>query len=145
MGKCTLEGAPLRRAHNASVADISRTQLLSAGLEHFLTVQEGIQRLRTLTELGSGVLMKAEVADTSRIYVHVGMGFYAECSLPEALGVAQLRCTALQGKVGVLMPFDVASYAFVLATCNNSTAALFTLLATVSWVEALLACRAELW
>lgn len=60
---------------------------------------QGAESLRTHTELGAGVFLQAEVPNTSRIYVDIGLGFHAELLLAEALqvaaqrkAVAQVRC-----------------------------------------------------
>ncbi|XP_071926638.1 uncharacterized protein [Coffea arabica] len=44
-----------------------------------------VTSLRTLVNLGSEVYMQADVPDTSRIFVDVGLGFHVEFTWSEAL------------------------------------------------------------
>ncbi len=57
--------------------------------------QEGQKELKTLVEIGSGVYCQARVPDTSRIFMSVGLGFQVECTLEEAVEVAERRRAAL--------------------------------------------------
>ena len=43
--------------------------------------EQGQEELRTMVDLGSQVYCQAEVPDTSRIFVSVGLGFHAEMTL----------------------------------------------------------------
>ena len=43
--------------------------------------------------------MQADIPDTSRICISVGLGFYAEATLPEARRIAGTRIEALQQQV----------------------------------------------
>ena len=43
--------------------------------------------------------MRAKVPDTSRVYVHVGLGFHPELTLSEGQAVANSRVVALQPAV----------------------------------------------
>ena len=43
--------------------------------------------------------MQADIPDTSRIYVSVGLGFFVEATLPEARRIAGTRIEALQQQV----------------------------------------------
>ena len=52
-----------------------------------ILIQSGAQRLRVLKEIGSGVHVQAEIPDTSRIFVSIGLGFYPEVTLEEACGI----------------------------------------------------------
>ena len=56
-----------------------------------VSVSQGVACLRVHTELGAGVLVEAEVPDTSRLYVDVGLGFHVELQRAEALQVATER------------------------------------------------------
>lgn len=47
-------------------------------------LQEKQSSLRVLKNVGSDVLMQAQIPDTSTIFVDVGLGFYAEAHLPQA-------------------------------------------------------------
>ena len=38
-----------------------------------------------------GVHMQAEILDTDKLYVEVGLGFRVECAYADALRIAQLR------------------------------------------------------
>jgi hypothetical protein len=60
---------------------------------------QGAGGLQTHTELGAGIWCKAEVPDTSLVFVDVGLGFHAALQWAEALQVAadrkahaQVRC-----------------------------------------------------
>lgn len=44
-----------------------------------------LKEIKTMIDLGSHFYVKAKVFDTSRIYVHVGLGFHVEFTLDEAL------------------------------------------------------------
>ena len=46
--------------------------------------EEGREEMRTLVDLGSQVYCQAEVPDTSRVFVNVGLGFHAEMDLDQA-------------------------------------------------------------
>ena len=48
---------------------------------------------------GQGVQVQAHVADTSFIFVKVGLGFHVQCSLPEALRIASDKELELQAKL----------------------------------------------
>lgn len=48
-----------------------------------------------MVELGAGVSMQAEVADPSRLFVKIGLGFHLESTWSEALDICSLRCAAL--------------------------------------------------
>ena len=56
-----------------------------------MCASQGAACLRVHTELGAGVLVEAEVPDTSRLYVDVGLGFHVELQRAEALQVAAER------------------------------------------------------
>lgn len=43
--------------------------------------EQGQEELRTMVDLGAQVYCQAEVPDTSRIFVSVGLGFHAEMTL----------------------------------------------------------------
>ena len=49
-----------------------------------------------MVELGAGVSMQAEVADPSRLFVKIGLGFHLESTWTETLDICTLRCRALQ-------------------------------------------------
>lgn len=50
-----------------------------------LLEQNRLQKLNTMVNLGSEVYAQAEVPDTSRIYVDIGLGFHVEFTWSEAL------------------------------------------------------------
>ncbi|KAK8396008.1 hypothetical protein O3P69_005234 [Scylla paramamosain] len=58
--------------------------------------QEG---LRTKVDLGSNFYVQAHVPDTSRIYVNVGLGFFLELTLQEALGFIDKKLELLNVKL----------------------------------------------
>ena len=41
--------------------------------------------------IGAEISMQAQIADASRIYTSIGLGFHLECTLPEALHIACSR------------------------------------------------------
>ena len=55
--------------------------------------------MRTLVDLGSQVYCRAEVPDTSRVFVNVGLGFHAEMDLVQAEAFAEKKIAALRVKV----------------------------------------------
>ncbi|KAG0504238.1 hypothetical protein KC19_N003900, partial [Ceratodon purpureus] len=61
-----------------------------------LLQEQKLTKLRTMINLGSEVYGQAEVPDATRIFVDIGLGFHAEFTLDEALGlyVKRIRCLA---------------------------------------------------
>lgn len=55
--------------------------------------------LRTQVDLGSNFYVQAQVPDTSRIFVNVGLGFYVELTLQEALGFIDKKLELLNVKL----------------------------------------------
>ncbi|KAF3431522.1 hypothetical protein FNV43_RR26253 [Rhamnella rubrinervis] len=53
--------------------------------------RNSVTSLRTLVNLGSEVYMQADVPDTKRIFVDVGLGFHVEFTWSEALNFISLR------------------------------------------------------
>ncbi|KAL6969754.1 hypothetical protein U1Q18_029464 [Sarracenia purpurea var. burkii] len=53
--------------------------------------KNSVTQLTTLVNLGSEVYMQAEVPDTRRIFVDVGLGFYVEYTWSEALNYITAR------------------------------------------------------
>ncbi|OAY59431.1 protein UXT homolog isoform X2 [Manihot esculenta] len=53
--------------------------------------KNSVTRLRTLINLGSEVYMQADVPDTQRIFVDVGLGFHVEFTWSEALNYISQR------------------------------------------------------
>ncbi|XP_062111371.1 uncharacterized protein LOC133822918 [Humulus lupulus] len=53
--------------------------------------KNSVTSLRTQVNLGSEVYMQADVPDTTRIFVDVGLGFHAEFTWSEALNYITLR------------------------------------------------------
>jgi prefoldin subunit 5 len=64
-----------------------------------LPLQSGTPEYKALVDLGTGVHCRAIVPDATRICIAAGLGFYVECTLPEALRVVELRRALLQAKV----------------------------------------------
>ena len=58
-------------------------------------MQEGNKKLKLRKDIGSGVSVQTVVSDTSRIYVDVGLGFFAEATLTEALSIMTARVDKL--------------------------------------------------
>eukprot|EP00850_Spirogloea_muscicola_P009131 SM000050S17056 [mRNA] locus=s50:645771:646680:+ [translate_table: standard] len=56
-----------------------------------LIQQQKLTRMRSMVSLGSEVYMQADVPDTSRIFVNVGLGFHVEFTLPEAISFAATK------------------------------------------------------
>eukprot|EP00850_Spirogloea_muscicola_P011625 SM000073S21401 [mRNA] locus=s73:54452:55874:- [translate_table: standard] len=56
-----------------------------------LMQQQKLTRMRSMVSLGSEVYMQADVPDTSRIFVNVGLGFHVEFTLPEAISFAATK------------------------------------------------------
>ncbi|XP_024530370.1 protein UXT homolog isoform X1 [Selaginella moellendorffii] len=54
-----------------------------------------LARLRTMVNLGSEIYCQADVPDTSRIFVDIGLGFHAELSWKEALDFITTKTTIL--------------------------------------------------
>ncbi|KAA3453326.1 Protein UXT [Gossypium australe] len=61
--------------------------------------KNSITSLRTLVNLGSEVYMQAEVPDTQRIFVDVGLGFHVEFTWSEALKFISLREEKLERQI----------------------------------------------
>ncbi|BDA43466.1 probable protein UXT homolog [Coccomyxa sp. Obi] len=59
-------------------------------------LQGTLSSLQTHISVGGGVMMQAEVPDTSRVFVDVGLGFKVECSKEDGLRIAGLRQAAAQ-------------------------------------------------
>ncbi|PON54178.1 Prefoldin alpha-like [Parasponia andersonii] len=53
--------------------------------------KNSVTSLRTQVNLGSEVYMQADVPDTRRIFVDIGLGFHAEFTWSEALNYISLR------------------------------------------------------
>ncbi|CAI0390979.1 unnamed protein product [Linum tenue] len=53
--------------------------------------KNSVTSLRTLVNLGSEVYVQADVPDTQRIFVDVGLGFHVEFTWSEALNFISLR------------------------------------------------------
>ncbi|CAN0889921.1 Protein UXT homolog [Linum grandiflorum] len=53
--------------------------------------KNSVTSLRTLVDIGSEVYMQADVPDTQRIFVDVGLGFHVEFTWSEALNFISLR------------------------------------------------------
>lgn len=49
-----------------------------------------------LKDVGCGVHMQAEITDTSRLYISVGLGFYPEVTLQEACNICSEKLKAIK-------------------------------------------------
>ncbi|XP_010532689.1 PREDICTED: protein UXT homolog [Tarenaya hassleriana] len=58
--------------------------------------KNGVTSLKTMVNLGSEVYMQAEVPDTQRVFVDVGLGFYVEFTRQEALDYISQREESLK-------------------------------------------------
>ncbi|KAJ0037263.1 hypothetical protein Pint_23573 [Pistacia integerrima] len=70
---------------------------LRRNIENF--EKNSVTSLRTLVNLGSEVYMQADVADTQRIFVDVGLGFHVEFTWSEALNYISQREEKLSRQV----------------------------------------------
>ncbi|KAL5826337.1 hypothetical protein ACOSQ4_018134 [Xanthoceras sorbifolium] len=61
--------------------------------------KNSVTSLRTLVNLGSEVYMQADVADTQRIFVDIGLGFHVEFTWAEALNFISQREERLAGQI----------------------------------------------
>ncbi|KAB5544538.1 hypothetical protein DKX38_012650 [Salix brachista] len=61
--------------------------------------KNSVTNLRTMVNLGSEVYMQADVPDTQRIFVDVGLGFHVEFTWTEALSFIALREEKIAGSV----------------------------------------------
>ncbi|MED6106770.1 hypothetical protein PIB30_007430 [Stylosanthes scabra] len=61
--------------------------------------KNSITSLRTLVNLGSEVYLQAEVTNTQRIFVDVGLGFHVEFTWSEALNYIQKREERIAKKI----------------------------------------------
>ena len=59
-------------------------------------LQEDRKELKSYKDIGSGVLVHAHVPDTSRVFIDVGLGFFAETKLHEACTIMGRRVPAFQ-------------------------------------------------
>ncbi|XP_060958754.1 uncharacterized protein LOC115698689 isoform X2 [Cannabis sativa] len=64
--------------------------------------ENSVTSLRTQVNLGSEVYMQADVPDTTRIFVDIGLGFHAEFTWSEALNYITLREERLSN---ILIPY----------------------------------------
>ncbi|CAK9142359.1 unnamed protein product [Ilex paraguariensis] len=61
--------------------------------------KNSVTSLRTLVNLGSEVYLQADVPDTRRIFVDIGLGFHVEFSWSEALSYISAREEKLAGQI----------------------------------------------
>lgn len=57
--------------------------------------------LHTLVDLGENVLCSAVVDDTSRVFLHCGLGFHPQLSRSDAAKLAAARIALLQGRLAL--------------------------------------------
>eukprot|EP00798_Chlamydomonas_sp_ICE-L_P016637 gene16637-22886_t len=77
-------------------AEINELEDLKSNIDSIK--KEGLKTIKSQVELGADVFVQAKVADTSRIFINVGLGFHVECTLDEAPRVVDIRVQALQAK-----------------------------------------------
>ncbi|GFZ00222.1 prefoldin chaperone subunit family protein [Actinidia rufa] len=78
-----------RRLKPDLVRAISESSDLRKNIENL--EKNSVTSLRTLVNLGSEVYMQADVPDTRRIFVDVGLGFHVEFTWSEALNYITAR------------------------------------------------------
>ncbi|KAK4841423.1 hypothetical protein QYF36_004192 [Acer negundo] len=61
--------------------------------------KNSVTSLRTMVNLGSEVYMQADVPDTQRIFVDIGLGFHVEFTWSEALNFISQREERLAGQI----------------------------------------------
>ncbi|KAK1553168.1 hypothetical protein Q3G72_029976 [Acer saccharum] len=61
--------------------------------------KNSVTSLRTMVNLGSEVYMEADVPDTQRIFVDIGLGFHVEFTWSEALNFISQREERLAGQI----------------------------------------------
>lgn len=86
--------AKAQELRDGTLSEIEVYEELESNIQ--LLQQEGLREMTTLAPLGAGVFCKAHVPDTSHLLVDVGLGFHAECTLSEALGVAATKLEHLR-------------------------------------------------
>eukprot|EP00250_Pteridium_aquilinum_P015345 c22531_g1_i1 orf=93-542(+) len=64
-----------------------------------LLEQQKLRKLRSLVNLGSEVYAQAEVLDTSRIFVSIGLGFHVEFTWTEALEFISVKEASLARQI----------------------------------------------
>lgn len=85
------------RSRSEVRAEIIEYRNLSEKLKGFQ--KEKKNELETMVDLGYETLYCNAVANLSVIYVHVGMGFHVEMTLPEATNFIQQRLSFLENDV----------------------------------------------
>ena len=85
------------RARDETQREVLRWEALAVNAKSLR--EEGREEMRTLVDLGSQVYCQAEVPDTSRVFVNVGLGFHAEMDLAQAEAFAEKKIAALREKV----------------------------------------------
>ncbi|KAI5059566.1 hypothetical protein GOP47_0025885 [Adiantum capillus-veneris] len=70
---------------------------LSKNIKHL--EQQKLRKLKSLVNLGSEVYAQAEVPDTSRIFVDIGLGFHVEFTWPEALQFISMKEASLAKQI----------------------------------------------
>ena len=58
--------------------------------------QDNQKSLTVLKDIGCGIHMQAEIPDTSRLFISIGLGFYPEVTLQEACGICSDKIKSLQ-------------------------------------------------
>lgn len=64
-----------------------------------LLEQQKLRKLKSLVNLGSEVYAQAEVPDTSRIFVNIGLGFHVEFTWPEAIDFLTVKEASLARQI----------------------------------------------
>lgn len=77
--------------------EMKEYQELSDKLKAFQ--KEGTSELKTMVDLGHGAIHCNAIGNLDKIYLHVGMGFHVEMTIPEAIGFIDKRLDFLQKSV----------------------------------------------
>ena len=64
--------------------------------EEPMLFQDNQKSLTVLKDIGCGVHMQAEIPDTSRLFISIGLGFYPEVTLQEASSICSDEVQLLQ-------------------------------------------------
>ena len=83
---------------DAIYSDIAEYTQLKATIQHLVNKQGSPQKnepLKTMVDLGCNFYAKARVQDYSRIVVSVGLGFYLEMKLDEAMAFINKKVASL--------------------------------------------------
>lgn len=64
-----------------------------------MPLQGNQKSLKVLKDIGCGVHMQAQIPDTSRKFISIGLGFYPEVTLQEACGICSDKIDLLEAQL----------------------------------------------